>query len=95
MVVLRLKRMGRTHKPFYRLNAMDKRSPRDGMVIEELGWYDPVAPEDKQLCLKTERIDYWLSVGAQPSETAKSLLRRAGIEPKPGKKLEKAEAVRS
>lgn len=87
MVVLRLKRMGRTHRPFYRLNAIDKRAPRDGRVIEELGWYDPIAPEDKQLRLKNDRIDYWLSVGAQPSETVRSLLRRAGIDPTPGKKI--------
>lgn len=88
MVVLRLKRMGRTHRPFYRLNAMDQRCPRDGRVIEELGWFDPVAPEDKQLNLKVDRIDYWLSVGAQPSDTVKGLLRRIGVEPKSGKKLE-------
>jgi len=88
MVVLRLKRMGRTHRPFYRLNAMDQRSPRDGRVIEELGWFDPIAPEDKQLNLKVDRIDYWLSVGAQPSDTVKGLLRRIGVEPKSGKKLE-------
>jgi small subunit ribosomal protein S16 len=88
MVVLRLKRMGRTHRPFFRLNAMDKRSPRDGRVIEELGWYDPVAPEEKQLNFNVERVNYWLSVGAQPSETVASLLRRLDVEPKPGKKLE-------
>jgi len=87
MVVLRLKRLGRTHRPFYRLNAMDQRSPRDGRVIEDLGWFDPVAPEDKQLNLNAERIDYWLSVGAQPSDTVKGLLRRINIEPKSGKKL--------
>lgn len=87
MVVLRLKRMGRNHRPFFRLNAIDKRAPRDGRVIEELGWYDPIAPEDKQLNLKTDRIDYWLSVGAQPSDTVKTLLKRAGVEPKAGKKL--------
>lgn len=86
MVVLRLKRMGRTHKPFYRLNAMDQRAPRDGRVIEELGWYDPVAPEEKQLKLKTERIEYWLSVGAQPSETACTLIRRAGVDLQKSKK---------
>jgi len=88
MVVLRLKRMGRTHRPFFRLNAMDKRAPRDGRVIEELGWYDPVAPEDKQLNFKIERINHWLSVGAQPSETVASLLRRLDVDPKPGKKVE-------
>jgi len=87
MVVLRLKRMGRANRSFFRLNAMDQRSPRDGRVIEELGWYDPIAPEDKQLQLKTDRIDYWLSVGAQPSATVKSLLRRLGVDPTPGKKV--------
>lgn len=86
MVVLRLKRMGRTNTPFYRLNAMDQRSPRDGRVIEELGWFDPVATEDKQLSLKVERIDYWLSVGAQPSRTVASLLKRVNCDPTPGKK---------
>jgi small subunit ribosomal protein S16 len=80
MVVLRLKRMGRRHRPFYRLNAMDKRAPRDGRVLEELGFYDPVAPEDKQLNFNSERITHWLKVGAQPSDTARSLIRRAGIE---------------
>ncbi|MEE3002366.1 MAG: 30S ribosomal protein S16 [Planctomycetota bacterium] len=88
MVVLRLKRMGRRHSPFYRVNAMDKRSPRNGRVIEELGWFDPKASEDQQHSLKNDRIDYWLSVGAQPSDTVRSLLKRAGIDPTPGKKLE-------
>ena len=87
MVVLRLKRMGRRHRPFYRLNAMDKRAPRDGRVIEELGWFDPIAPEDKQISFKADRVDYWLSVGAQPSRTVVSLLKRADIDPTPGKKL--------
>lgn len=88
MVVLRLKRMGRTHRPFFRLNAMDKRAPRDGRVIEELGWYDPVASEDKQLNFNIERVNHWLSVGAQPSETVASLLRRLDVEPKSGKKIQ-------
>jgi small subunit ribosomal protein S16 len=87
MVVLRLKRMGRTHRPFYRLGAMEKRAPRDGRVLEELGWYDPIAPEDKQVSFNAERIDYWLSVGAQPSETVRNLLRKSGIDPTPGKKV--------
>ena len=90
MVVLRLKRMGRRHRPFYRINAMDKRAPRDGRVIEELGWYDPLAKDDKQLSIKIERVDYWLSVGAQPSKTVASLLRRVDCDPKPGKKLQTA-----
>ena len=87
MVVLRLKRMGRKHRPFYRVNAMDRRSPRDGRVIEQLGWYDPLAPEDRQVSVNIERADYWLSVGAQPSRTVATLLKRVGCEPKPGKKL--------
>lgn len=90
MVVLRLKRMGRRHRPFYRINAMDKRAPRDGRVIEQLGWYDPLAKDDKQLSIKIERVDYWLSVGAQPSKTVASLLRRVDCDPKPGKKLQTA-----
>ena len=91
MVVLRLKRMGRTHRPFYRLGAMDKRSPRNGIVIEELGWFDPLASDEKQMSLNVERIDYWLSVGAQPSETVRNLLRKAGLDPKSGKKVAAAE----
>ena len=90
MVVIRLKRMGRTHRPFYRVNVMDKRAPRDGRVIEELGWFNPLAAEEKQLDLKIDRINYWLSVGAQPSETVASLLRRVDCDPKSGKKLETA-----
>ena len=66
---------------------MDRRSPRNGRVIEELGWFDPLATEDKQMNLNLERVDYWLSVGAQPSRTVKTLLKRLGCEPTPGKKL--------
>ena len=59
---------------------MDCRSPRDGRVIEELGWYDPQSPKpEKQLSLNRERIEYWLSVGAQPSDTVRHLLKRQGI----------------
>ncbi len=95
MVVLRLKRLGRRHRPFYRLNAMEKRAPRDGRVLEELGYYDPVAPDDKQLVLKNERVSYWLSVGAQPSDTARSLIRKAGIEVKQSDKAMRAAKVKA
>ena len=79
-VKLRLQRLGRTHKSFFRLSAMDSRKPRDGRVIEELGWYDPhVKNEDEQTELNRERIEYWLSVGAQPSETVGNLLKKNGI----------------
>ena len=57
-VRLRMKKMGRTHRPFYRVCAMDQRSPRDGRVIEELGYYDPSVPEtDARVKLKAERVD--------------------------------------
>ncbi|MHC4718166.1 MAG: 30S ribosomal protein S16 [Planctomycetota bacterium] len=79
-VRLRLKRFGRRHRAFFRLNAVDSRRPRDGRVLEELGWYDPVADApDKQVSLNRERIEYWLSVGAQPSDTVRDLLTRHGI----------------
>ena len=79
-VKLRLKRTGRRHLPYYRLNAIDSRSPRDGRAIEELGLYDPLQKDpDKQINFKRERIEYWLSVGAQPSETVANLLETAGI----------------
>jgi small subunit ribosomal protein S16 len=86
MVVLRLKRMGRRNRPFFRLNAMDQRSPRNGRVIEELGWYDPIAPAEKQLVINVERVDYWLGKGAQPSDTVRSLLKKVNCDPTPGKK---------
>ena len=77
---MRLKRFGRRHQSFFRLNAMDSRSPRDGRVIEELGWYDPNAKSpENETSLNRERIEYWLSVGAQPSDTVRQLLKRNGI----------------
>ncbi|MCA9283589.1 MAG: 30S ribosomal protein S16 [Phycisphaerales bacterium] len=85
MVVIRLKRMGRAHAPFYRLGAMEKRAPRDGRVIEQLGWYNPIAPEGKQYEIKVDRVRHWLARGAQPSETVASLLKKVGVDPKPGK----------
>lgn len=91
MVVIRLKRFGRTHRPSYRVVIMDRRAPRDGRVIEEIGWFDPVAPDDRQLEIKIDRADYWLSVGAQPSQTVSTLLRRLDCEPKSGKKLAAAD----
>src|SRR6266849_45294 len=91
-VKLRLKRMGRKNAPFYRLSAIDSRSPRDGRVIEELGHYDPRDKDQaKQFVAKLDRCKYWLDVGAIPSETVSSLLKKAGLDhkqlrlPKPGK----------
>lgn len=88
MVKLRLQRLGRTHRPFYRLNAMDQRAARNSKAIEHLGHFDPLEKdESKQAVLKEDRINYWLSVGAQPSETVRDLLKKNGIDPTPGKKL--------
>ena len=68
-VRIRLKKMGRKHKPFFRVCATDARTPRDGRVIEELGYYDPMVRDtDARAILNGERIDYWLGVGAQPSD---------------------------
>jgi len=89
MVRIRLQRMGRRHRPFYRINAIDIRTKRDGKVIEKLGTYDPChKDEDKQVELKADRAQYWLSVGAQPSDTVAGLLKKAGVDPTPGKKAE-------
>ena len=91
-VKLRLKRMGRSNAAFFRLNAIEGRSPRDGRVIEELGYYDPRNKDkEKQFVAKIDRCQYWLSVGAVPSETVSSLLKKSGVEhkslrlPRPGK----------
>ncbi|MBT6561892.1 MAG: 30S ribosomal protein S16, partial [Candidatus Scalindua sp.] len=76
MVRLRLKRMGRRNRAFFRLCAFDAREERDGRSIEQLGTYDPMEKdEEKKVVLKRERIEYWLSVGAQPTETVASILK--------------------
>ena len=78
-VRIRMKRLGRRHRPFYRICAMDSRSPRDGKVIEELGYYDPMVREtDARAILQNERIDYWISQGALPTEKVKVLIDKYG-----------------
>lgn len=80
-VRIRMKKMGRTHRPFYRVCAMDSRAPRDGRVIEELGTYDPFVPEtDARVVLKGERIDYWVSVGAKPTPKVAVLIKKYGTD---------------
>ena len=79
-VRIRLKRLGRRHRPFYRVTAVDRKKPRDGRVLEELGFYDPMNPDPaKQVSLKSDRIAYWISVGAQPSDTVRGLIKRNGL----------------
>ncbi len=79
-VRLRLKRFGRRNRPSYRLAAMDGANQRDGRVVEELGYYDPANKnEAAQVKLNAERIQYWLSVGARPTDTVRDLLKKNGI----------------
>lgn len=78
-VRIRMKKLGRKHRPFFRICATDARSPRDGRVIEELGTYDPMIPEtDARVTLNVERVQYWLGVGAQPSEKVAVLIKKYG-----------------
>lgn len=74
--VIRLRREGKKNRPYYRVVAADKRSPRDGRFLELLGTYDP-HKAGTNFSLKMDRVDYWLSVGALPSETVKSMIKRA------------------
>ena len=90
-VRIRLKMMGRKHRPFFRLCAVDARKPRDGRVLEELGIYDPMVPDtDARAILKGDRIDYWLGVGAIPSPKAQVLIKKYGTN---GTNLEAQEAA--
>jgi small subunit ribosomal protein S16 len=75
MVRIRLTRRGAKKKPFYRLVASDQRAPRDGRFIEQLGYYNPMT-KPMELKFDLERVDYWISKGAQPSDTAKRLIER-------------------
>ncbi len=76
MVRIRLKKFGSKKRPYYRLVVQDSRKPRDGTSIEDVGYYHPIEAEDKQLSVKEDRVQYWLSVGAQPSDTVKKLLNK-------------------
>ncbi|HZQ50509.1 MAG TPA: 30S ribosomal protein S16 [Candidatus Dormibacteraeota bacterium] len=78
MVKIRLRRMGAKQHPFYRLVVAESRSPRDGRFIEHLGYYDPMT-EPAQVKIDAEKVVKWLQRGAQPSEAARSLLKREGI----------------
>ena len=78
-VRIRLKKFGRKHRPFFRIVAVDVRRPRDGRVLEELGTYDPLVPKDEKdarVTLKEDRVLYWLSVGAQPSDKVAVMIKK-------------------
>ena len=76
MVRLRLTRLGAKKRPFYRIVAADRRMKRDGRHIEVLGYFNPMV-EPPELKLDLTRVDHWMSVGAQPSETVGTLIKRA------------------
>jgi small subunit ribosomal protein S16 len=78
LVKIRLRRMGAKKHPFYRLVVADSRSPRDGRFIEHLGYYDPMT-DPVQVKIDAEKVMRWLRQGAQPSEAARSLLKREGL----------------
>ncbi|NMA62101.1 MAG: 30S ribosomal protein S16 [Firmicutes bacterium] len=77
-VRIRLKRMGAKKRPFYRLVVADSRAARDGAFIDTLGYYNPIA-DPVELNIDEEKALEWLQKGAQPSDTAKSLLTKAGV----------------
>lgn len=78
-VKIRLTRMGSKKKPFYRINIADSHAPRDGRFIETVGTYNPLVADENQVTLKEERIMDWLEKGAQPSDTVRNILSKAGV----------------
>ena len=77
MVKIRLKRVGTKNTPVYRVVVADRRSPRDGKFIEEIGTYQPLKADAINFPLDLERVKYWVGVGAQPSETVASMIKKA------------------
>ncbi len=85
--------MGRKNREYYRICAADRRSPRDGRVIEEIGTYDPhVSETDARCTLNLPRLEHWLSVGAQPSDAVRVLIKKYGPQ---GTRLKEMEAARA
>lgn len=81
MIKIRLQRYGTKKQPFYRVVAANARNRRDGRFIEQLGYYDPIRPGEngEKVRLNSERIQYWISKGAQPTETVRGLLKKNGV----------------
>jgi small subunit ribosomal protein S16 len=85
VVVIRMKRTGRTNRPCYKISVSDSRFKRDGRTVDDLGIYDPISSKvDKQVKFDVERAKSWVLRGAQPSDTVRSLFKRAGIYGEPG-----------
>jgi small subunit ribosomal protein S16 len=79
-VKLRMTRMGRRHRPYFRINAIESRNPRDGRILEKLGHLDPIEKDaSKQLVIDMERVKYWLDKGAIPSETVAQIIIKQGV----------------
>ncbi len=78
MVKLRLRRMGAKKRPSYRIVAADSRSPRDGAFIESVGFYDPIT-DPATINVNLDRARHWIDNGAQPTDTVRSILKRAGV----------------
>jgi small subunit ribosomal protein S16 len=75
--------MGRRHRPFFRINVVDGRTPRNGKILETIGHYDPIEKDrDKQVVLNTEKAKYWLEKGAIPTDSVAQLLLQIGIKNK-------------
>ncbi len=80
-VRIRMKKFGRSHRQFFRICAIDRKSPRDGKVLEELGTYNPhITDVDARAILNKERIDHWIGVGAQPSDKCAILIKKYGTD---------------
>lgn len=77
-VKIRLRRMGAKKSPFYRIVVADSRYPRDGRFIEEIGYYNPLV-EPAEIKVDAEKAQKWIANGAQPTDTVKDLLKRAGM----------------
>lgn len=78
MVKIRLRRMGAKRNPFYRIVVADSRSPRDGRFIEEIGTYNPLT-NPAEVKVDAERAAEWIKSGAQPTDTVRALLKKAGV----------------
>lgn len=91
MVKIRLMRMGMKGAPSYRVVVADARSPRDGRIIENIGWYNPLT-EPSTITIDAARAEHWLQNGAQPTDSVRSLMQRAGIIARPAQSEAKSDA---
>ena len=78
-VKIRLKRLGKKKAPFYRVVVADSRYPRNGRFIEEIGTYDPMTSDDKQVNIDVDAAKKWIGNGAQPTETVRAILKKQGV----------------